>query len=72
MASSGFKHPFTIHESDNSMITNHGNNAIFASNQSLAYTPDSMGLKLKKGTYNMVIWLCNNREFHDCDGSVII
>ena len=47
-ASSGFKHPFAIHESDNNMITNHGNSAIFASNQSLAYTPDSMGLELKK------------------------
>ena len=50
------------------MITNYGNKIIFASNQSLAYTPDSMGLKLKKGTYSMVIWLCMNIEFYECHG----
>ena len=61
MASSGFKHPFAIHESDNSMITNHGNNAIFASNQSLAFTPDNMGDNLKKvHIFEYSIWLFNN------------
>ena len=35
--------------------TNHGNNAIFSSKESLAFTPDNMGNRLKKGTYSMVI-----------------
>lgn len=30
------------------MITNYGNKIIFASNQSLAFTPDNMGDNLKK------------------------
>ena len=35
--------PFAIHENDNDMMTNYGNKIIFASNQSLVFTPDNMG-----------------------------
>ena len=40
---------------DDDMITNHGNYAIFPSKEFLAFTPDNMGNRLKKGSYNMVI-----------------
>ena len=40
---------------DDDMITNHGNYAIFTSKEFLAFTPDNMGNRLKKGMYSMVL-----------------
>ena len=49
--SSGLMQPSAIHENDNDMNSNYDNNSNFASNQSLMFTPDNMGDKMKKGTY---------------------
>ena len=46
--------PSAIHENDNDMISNYDNSSNFASSQSLGFTPDNMGDKMKKGTY---IWV---------------
>ena len=42
--------------------------AICASNNlSGDITPESVGRKLKKGTYNLNIWLFNNWDFYKCN-----
>ena len=60
--SSGLMQPSAIHENDNDMNSNYDNNSNFASNQSLAFTPDNMGDNLKKKVhiFEYSIWLFNN------------
>ena len=40
--------------------------AICASNNLFGITPESVGSKLKKGTYCIIFWIFNNLDFYMC------